>query len=82
MLPTQAVLRVTDYFKCGFSGQTFCYPHCDNGLVILLRLNFESNATDGSWVLCLRSHAPPKVVQTAHSSRVHELDCKREDEYC
>lgn len=78
MLPTQAVLRVTDYFKCGFSGQTFCYPHCDNGLVILLRLN----ATDGSWVLCLRSHAPPKVVQTAHSSRVHELDCKREDEYC
>lgn len=25
---------------------------------------------------------PPKVVQTAHSRRVHELDCKREDEYC
>lgn len=60
MLPTQAVLRVTDYFKCGFLGQTFCYPHCANRLVILLRLNFETNATDCSWVLCLGSPCAPQ----------------------
>lgn len=68
-LPTQAVLCVTDYFKCGFSGQTLlpasCQQACDSVFVAP-----ESNATDCSWVVLRFTVRPPKVVQTA-PSRAH-----------